>query len=125
MSKRPEYRAGIQPALLVLELHNHHLMVIKLNRSTCDTLSKLNRWYAQFIDALALMHKGNLDWIEGRGVIAMHRDLDGQWPEHQPRFYRTSGDIVRLAKLEKIDVVFQYKLASMEVWERINLSTDM
>ena len=81
-------RAGEQPALLILTLTNGHLMASHLYRSDARTLAMLNTWYARFIDALALVQRGNLDGIAGRGVVALHRDWGEPWHKHQPRFYR-------------------------------------
>ncbi|WP_281648524.1 hypothetical protein [Parendozoicomonas sp. Alg238-R29] len=70
-----------QPALLILPLTNGHLMVSRVNRTDVRTLATLNRWYPNLINALALVQKGNLDVIAGRGVVALHRDCDEPWHE--------------------------------------------
>ena len=77
-----------RPALLILTLTNGHLMVSHLARSDARTLAMLNTRHSRFINALALLQQGNLDYIAGRGVVALHRDWGEPWHEHQPRFYR-------------------------------------
>ncbi|WP_281648163.1 hypothetical protein [Parendozoicomonas sp. Alg238-R29] len=85
-----------RPALLALGLSNGHLMTCQLNRSDAHTLTTLNQWYGHFFDALALVQKGDLDYIAGRGVIALHRDQGEPWQECQPRFYRSLHELQRL-----------------------------
>ncbi len=81
------HRAGERPDLLILPLTNGHLMVSQVKRTDVRTLATLNRWYPNFIDALALVQKGNLDVMAGHGVVALHRDCDEPWHEQQPRFF--------------------------------------
>ena len=85
------HRAGERPALLILPLTNGHLMVSRVSRSDTRTLATLNKWYPQFFEALALLQKGNVDYVAGRGVIALHRDYGEPWQECQPRFFRCFG----------------------------------
>ena len=121
MRKVDHFSAGTRPALLILELSNHHLMVTNLYRAPINTLDKLNRWYGRFFDALALLQKGDLDWIEGRGVIAMHRDLGGNWSDHQPCFYRTINDVLREGRDKRINHAFWHGLPGQEGWAIITL----
>ena len=107
-------RAGEQPALLILPLTNGHLMVCRVNRSDVHTLPTLNKWYPQFIDALALLQKGDLDYVAGRGVVALHRDWGEPWHEHQPRFFRQPKDMIQYAKAQKISRLFWHSLATEE-----------
>ncbi len=110
MPSTKKQRAGEQPALLILTLTNGHLMVSRVNRTDVRTLATLNRWYPNFIDALALVQKGNLDVIAGRGVVAVHRDCDEPWHEHQPRFFRGPRDMGRWAKELKVSRLFWHSL---------------
>ena len=105
------HRAGERPALLILPLTNGHLMVSQVNRTDVRTLATLNRWYPNFIDALALVQKGNLDVMAGHGVVALHRDCDEPWHEQQPRFFRDPVDMGRWAKELKISRLFWHSLA--------------
>ncbi|MCL6271073.1 hypothetical protein M3P05_14180 [Sansalvadorimonas sp. 2012CJ34-2] len=86
-------------------------MLSRLNRSTQATLGKLNAWYPRFFDALALLQKGNLDWLEGRGVVAMHRDYGGPWHEHQPRFVSTNQKLLSFAKQQEVMRVFCFEIS--------------
>ena len=66
------------------------------------------------VDALALLQKGNLDYIAGRGVVAMHRDLDEPWFEHQPRFFIGPNAMARYAKEQRIKRLFWHSLVTDE-----------
>ncbi len=114
MPENPNYRAGEIPALLILPLTNGHLMISKVNRTDNRTLVTLNKWYPHFFDALALLQKGNLDYVAGRGVVALHRDWNEPWQEHQPRFYRVSNEMTRFAREQKISRLFWHSLATEE-----------
>ncbi len=114
MPANPNYRAGEIPALLILPLTNSHLMISKVNRTDNRTLVTLNKWYPRFFDALALLQKGNLDYVAGRGVVALHRDWGEPWQEHQPRFYRSSNEMTRFAREQKISRLFWHSLATEE-----------
>ena len=92
-----------QPALLCLGLSNGHWMVVRLERSDSQTLPILNRGYGYGFHALALLQKGNLDYIAGRGVIARSRDLDEPWHENQPHFFRAWREVVKYARRHNID----------------------
>ena len=72
----------------------------------------LNKWYPQFFDAPALLQKGNLDYVAGRGVVALHRDWDEPWQEHQPRVYKRSEDMARSAWEQNISRLFWHSLAT-------------
>ena len=54
---QPKSEAEKHPALLIQPLTNGHLMVSQVNRTDVRTLATLNRWYPNFIDALALVQK--------------------------------------------------------------------
>ncbi|WP_155159592.1 hypothetical protein [Sansalvadorimonas verongulae] len=99
------------PALLILPLTNGHLMVSRVNRSDIHTLPTLNTWYPRFFEALALLQKGNIDYVAGRGVVALHRDFGEPWQEHQPRFYKRSEDMARSAREQNISRLFWHGLA--------------
>ena len=62
-------------------------MVSRLDHSDARTLAMLNTRHSRFMNALALLQQGNLDYIAGRGVVALHRDWGEPWHEHQSRFY--------------------------------------
>ena len=95
-----------QPALLYLDLSNGHWMVVRLERSDSQTATILNRRYGYGFHALALLQKGNLDTIAGRGVIARSRDFDEPWHENQPRFFRAWREVVQHARMHNIDRLF-------------------
>ncbi len=114
MSENPNYRAGEIPVLLILPLTNGHLMISRVNRTDNRTLAILNKWYPLFFDALALLQKGSLDYVAGRGVVALHRDWGEPWQEHQPRFYRSPNEMARLAREQKISRLFWHSLATEE-----------
>ena len=106
MPHRSNQRAGERPALLVLRLHNSHLMAIRLNRSDDNTLALLNRWHLDFFHALMLLQKGDLDYIAGRGVVALHRDLGEPWYEHQPQFFRNGRLLLQYAQRQKLERLY-------------------
>ena len=92
-----------QPVLLCLGLSKGHWMVVRLDRSDSQTVPILNRRYGYGFHALALLQKGNLDYIAGRGVIARSRDLDEPWHENQPHFFRAWREVVQYARMHNID----------------------
>ena len=106
MPNTPNNRAGEIPALLVLRLPNGLLMATHLNRSDANTLAMLNRWYARFIHALMLLQQGNLEAIAGRGVIALHRDLDEPRYKHQPQFFRGGRLLLQYAHGQKLERLY-------------------
>ncbi len=91
-------------------------MTVRLNRSTKGTLGKLNIWYPRFFDALALVQKGNLDCIEGRGVVALHRDWQEPWIEHQPRFIRSDCLLLRYAREQKVVRIYAFENPRQSGW---------
>ena len=105
-----------QPALLCLGLSNGHFMVAKLNCSDHRTLPALNHYYSHFMDALALLQKGNLDYIAGRGVVALHRDWGEPWHEHQPRFYPSRSEVSRYAKSQLSTRLFLFESPRASQW---------
>ena len=111
MPNNSNHRAATTTALLILPLSNGHLMVSSVRRTDHSTLKILNQWYPQMIDALALLQKGDLDYIAGRGAVAMHRDLNGAWQEHQPQFFIDSKAMARYAKAQCIKRIFWHSLA--------------
>ena len=108
------YRSGERPALLILPLTNGHLMVSRVNRSDSRTLPTLNKWYPRFFEALALLQKGNVDYVAGRGVVALHRDWGEPWQDQQPRFYRRSEEMARNAREQTISRLFWHAFAHEE-----------
>ena len=65
----------------------------------------------------ALLQKGNLDYIAGRGVVALHRDWEEPWLEHQPRFYRSPSAMIRQAEELKIVRLFWHSLTTEQALE--------
>ncbi|MTI15133.1 hypothetical protein [Sansalvadorimonas verongulae] len=105
-------RAANPAALLILPLSNGHFMVTRVSRADNRTLPTLNKWYPRFFEALALMQKGSVEYISGRGVMALHRDMGEYWQEHQPRFFRSVSTLIRYAEENKISRLFWHSLTT-------------
>ncbi|WP_139117763.1 hypothetical protein [Endozoicomonas atrinae] len=105
------------PALLAVELSNGHFMSCRLLYPDRNTLSYLNRWYRDMVEAILLIELGNLHSIQRARTTAMHRDWGELWTDHQPRFSHSWNHLKALARSLKVETLMTHKAGE---WREIN-----
>ena len=90
------------PVLLAVELSNGHFMSCRVLYPDRNTLSYLNRWYRDMVEAILLIELGNLHSIQRAKIMAMHRDWGEFWTDHQPRFSPSKKHLRALARSLKV-----------------------
>ncbi len=102
------------PVLLAVELSNGHFMSCRLLYPDRNTLSYLNRWYREMVEAIFLIELGNLHSIQRARIMAMHRDWGELWTDHQPRFSRSWNHLNALARSLKAEALFVHNVGEWE-----------
>ncbi|MFK0573914.1 hypothetical protein [Endozoicomonas sp.] len=97
------------PVLLAVELSNGHFMSCRLLHPDRNTLTYLNRWYREMVEAIFLIQPGNLHSIQKARTIAMHRDWGEFWSDHQPRFSPSWNHLKAVARSLKVETLFVHK----------------
>ena len=100
------------PVLLAVELSNGHFMSCRLLYPDRNTLSYLNRWYREMVEAILLIELGNLHSIQRAKTMAMHRDWGELWTDHQPRFSRSWNHLKALARCLKVETLLVHSAGS-------------